>query len=150
MNKKLIIIVTIFVGLLCGILYAAQQPAVYSQSVVLASDHASIPVTLSGGTGTATAIAGTKAPAATATPEAITASQTLVSSVIIRAGRTARVANTGSVWIGVSSTNDTQLIELIPGASLSLTAPPGKTIDLATIYVDSVTLTDGITYLALQ
>lgn len=103
----------------------------------------------SGASTTATLVEGTKAPAAIATPEALAATN-LVTSVLIRAGRTARVANTGSVWIGFSSTNDSQLIELVPGATITIDAPYGKYIDLASIYVDSVTLGDGVVFLAVK
>jgi hypothetical protein len=130
-----------------------QKAMTGSAPVVIASDQAAIPVTSTptstAPTTAATFAEGTKAPAAIATPEAL-ATTNLVHSVIIRAGRTARVSNTGSVWIGTTSTNDSQLIELIPGAVLTISAPPGKYIDLATIYVDSVTLTDGVIYVAVK
>lgn len=89
-------------------------------------------------------VRGTKAPAATGTPEALAADGTYVQTVTIVALRTGRVANTSSVWIDSTATNDAQLLELIPGAFVTLTAPPGKVIDLNDIYVDSTTLTDGV------
>ncbi len=111
------------------------------------------------GTGTkATFVRGTKAPAATGTPEPIAAAGTYVSSVTIIAQRAARVANTSSVWIDATATNDAQLIELTPGAAASpgingsaysFNAPPGKVIDLGDLYVDAVTLGDGVTFLGL-
>lgn len=150
--KILRILVPLFAALsIVG--YAAQQPMLYSSPVVIASDQSPINVVAvpssTAPTTAATYVEGTKAPASTGTPEALSTTN-LVHSVIIRAGRTARVANTGSVWIGTSSTNDTQLIELIPGATLTITAPPGKYIDLAGIYVDSVTSTDGVVFIATK
>jgi len=94
----------------------------------------------------ATMVQGVKAPAATGTPEPLTAVETLVHSVRIKAARAGRVANTGSVWLGYTATNDAQLWELVPTEWISITAPPGKVLDLALIYVDSVTLTDGVIF----
>lgn len=104
----------------------------------------------------ATVVRGTKAPAATNTPEALAAAGTYVSQVVICGQRAARVANTSSVWIDGVAGNGLQLIELTPGAAASpgingssytLTAPPGKVIDLGDIYVQSITLTDGVSWL---
>lgn len=115
----------------------------------LADDDNPIPVVLTPApTGsTATPVSGVKAPAATGTPEALAATETLVHQVFIRAGRTGRVANAGSVWLGTSATNDAQQYELLPGEWISFTAPPGKSIDLALLYVDAVTLTDGVIFI---
>jgi hypothetical protein len=107
----------------------------------------------------ATFVTGSKAPASAGTPEALAAAATYVQQVVICAQRAARVANTGSVWIGSSSANDSQLVELlagvaapgpgINGSSYTITAPPGKVIDLGDIYVDSVTVGDGVTWLGV-
>lgn len=97
----------------------------------------------------ATFVRGYAAPTATGTPVHFAASGTYVSSVVITAVRTGRVANTATVWIDAISTNDAQAITLVPGASFSITAPPGKVIDLGDLYVDSGTLTDGIFYLGV-
>lgn len=97
----------------------------------------------------ATISRGLLAPAAIATPERLAAVGTYVQTVTIWAMRAARVANAGSVFIDAIGTNDLQLIELTPGAYITFTAPPGKVIDLGDIYVDSVTLTDGVFFLGL-
>lgn len=107
----------------------------------------------------ATFVTGSKAPASAGTPEALAAAATYVQQVVICGQRAARVANTGSVWIGSSSANDSQLVELlagvaapgpgINGTSYTITAPPGKVIDLGDIYVDSVTVGDGVTWLGV-
>ena len=106
----------------------------------------------------ATFVRGILAPAATGTPEQLAATGTYVNSVTIIAQRAARVANTSSVWIDAIATNNTQLIELTPGAAASpgingsaysFNAPPGKVIDLGDIYVDAITLGDGVTFLGL-
>jgi hypothetical protein len=94
-------------------------------------------------------VRGLKAPAATATPERLAADGTYVQTVTIIAMRAARVANTSAVYIDTATGNDNQLIELIPGAYFTLTAPLGKVIDLNDILVDSVTLTDGVYFLGM-
>lgn len=106
-----------------------------------------------GPTTKATFVQGSKLPASAGTPERLAAVGTYVSSVTLIAQRLARVPNTGSVWIGSTSGNDTQLVELTPGSvgnpngsAYSFTAPPGRVIDLGDIYVDSVTTGDGVTY----
>ena len=110
-----------------------------------------LPVVATGGStvNTAAFIRGLKAPAATGTPEALAADGTNVTTVTIWSQRASRVANTSSVYIDSTSGNDTQLIELAPGTFISITAPPGKVIDLNDIYVDSVTVTDGAFFLGL-
>jgi hypothetical protein len=102
-----------------------------------------LPVTVlppgSGISATAATLAGaTKTVAATGTPEALAASETLVDTVIISPLRT----NTGDVYVGFSSTNDTQQIE----APVILQAPPGKKINLALIYVDVTVNGEGVRY----
>ncbi len=110
------------------------------------------------GVGTkATFVTGSKLPASAATPERLAAPGTYVSSVTIIGQRLARVANASSVFIGSSSVNDSQLVELTPGGTVpgvngsaySFTAPPGRVIDLGDIYVDVITVGDGVTYLGV-
>jgi hypothetical protein len=97
-----------------------------------------------GTSNTASFVRGLKAPASTSVPEALAATGTYVQSVVIVAMRAARVANTGSVFIDSVSADSAQLIELSPGSTYTITAPPGKVIDLGGIYVDAATLTDGV------
>ena len=97
-----------------------------------------------------TPVQGSKLPAATGTPEALATEQTLVRFLRIRAMRSGRVANTGSVYVGFSATNDAQLEELVPSEWLTLTPPAGEYLDLATIYVDAVTLGDGVIFWAFK
>jgi len=93
---------------------------------------------------------GFKTVAATGTPEAMVGISTLVQSVMIKARKSRAAANTGLVWIGHTSTNDAQQIPLNPGDSISLDAPPGKKIDLNTIFIDVETADDGVSYLAVN
>jgi hypothetical protein len=104
----------------------------------------------------ATFIRGFKAPASIGTPEALAAAGTYVQKVTVFAMRTGRVTNTSSVWVDGIGTNNAQSIELLPGSAanpmgafVSFEAPPGKVIDLADIYVDAATVTDGVFYLGL-
>lgn len=60
-------------------------------------------------------------------------------------GRKARgTNNTGIVYWGQSSTNDTQLKMLTPGETVSLFAPEGGSINLGQFYLDVVTAADGV------
>lgn len=97
----------------------------------------------------ATFVRGSKAPADIAVPERIAAVGTFVQSVLIIAQKAGRAGNAGSVFIDSIAGNDAQLVELVPGAQIPFTAPPGKVIDLGDIYVDAVTLGDGVTFLAV-
>lgn len=104
----------------------------------------------------ATFVRGFKAPASIGTPEALAASGTYVQKVTIFAIRASRMTNTSSVWVDGIATNNAQSIELLPGSAgnpmgafVSFEAPPGKVIDLADIYVDSATVTDGVFYLGM-
>ena len=92
-------------------------------------------------------IRGNKAPAAIATPEALAADNTFVTSVTLWAQRGSRVANNASVYVDAVGTNDAQQIEMSPGGTLTLTAPAGRVIDLNDIYVDSTDAGDGVFYL---
>lgn len=107
-------------------------------------------------TNKATFVRGFKAPAAIGTPEALAASGTYVQKVTIFAIRASRTTNTSSVWVDGIATNNAQSIELLPGSAgnpmgafVSFEAPPGKVIDLADIYVDAATVTDGVFYLGM-
>lgn len=104
----------------------------------------------------ATFVRGFKAPASIGTPEALAASGTYVQKVTIFAIRASRTTNTSSVWVDGIATNNAQSIELLPGSAgnpmgafVSFEAPPGKVIDLADIYVDAATVTDGVFYLGM-
>lgn len=93
---------------------------------------------------------GYKAPAATNTPEALVSTSTLCTAVEIVAVRSNRTANTSSMWLGYTATNDSQRKELAPGATWTLESNEGEQLDLATIYVDSVTVGDGVIFTYLN
>lgn len=101
-----------------------------------------------GGTNTTTTVAtlaqAYKTVTASGVPEAVGSG--LVESVLFTARKNRTTANTGDVFIGFSPTNDTQLRQLSPGESVSYTAPEGKKINLAGIYIDVATNGDGVLY----
>lgn len=98
---------------------------------------------------------GSKTVAATGTPEAIKAisasnSDCQFESVELTARISRSTANTGNIWIGGTSTNSSQLRQLIPGERLVLSAPAGKKIDLRYVYVDVETNGDGVLWIGLN
>lgn len=97
---------------------------------------------------TVTQASGVKTVSATGTPEALVGTTTLVKSVFLQAGRS-RANNTSTVWLGTSSTNDAQPIELTPGSAIVLSAPPGGVVDLNGIFIDVTTANDGVRYWSL-
>lgn len=56
----------------------------------------------------------------------------------------ARTNNTGIVYIGWNSTNDTQTVAINPGSNVVLEAPVNSFFDLYDIYLDVVTTNDGV------
>lgn len=91
---------------------------------------------------------GQKIPAALVTPVALSATPLLVTNVIITAIR-GRTPNSGIVYLGSSSTDDTQLFPLAIGQSIQLFADETGLIDLSQIFIDAVTLGDGVQFLAV-
>jgi len=59
--------------------------------------------------------------------------------------KSARVNNTSSVWLGVNSTNQTQLIEVPAGGAVVMSAPVNSFMDLYDLYLDVETANDGVT-----
>lgn len=58
--------------------------------------------------------------------------------------KAARTANTGTVYIGPTSANDTQPYKILTGEIHVFEAPPGTSINLADWYVDVTTNDDGL------
>ena len=85
-----------------------------------------------------------KTVAASGTPEVITDTPTYFSYAIFLGERAVRTANTGIVYLGVTSGNDTQPLAINPGQTLSLSAPIGMEFDLNKWYLDVATNSDGI------
>jgi hypothetical protein len=83
----------------------------------------------------------TKTVALSTVPEALTAADRFVREVTIYPLRT----NTGQVFIGTVATNDSQHIP----PPYIITAPEGKLINLATIYIDVEVNGEGVRILAV-
>lgn len=56
----------------------------------------------------------------------------------------ARTSNTGTVYLGTVSTNNTQPIEVTAGAAVVITAPANSYLDLYDFYLDVATANDGV------
>ena len=112
-----------------------------------------LPVSIATSTTTGTAatfVRGFKIPAATGTPEALAADGTYVTTVTIWGIKAARSNNTGTVYIDSTSTNDLQAVPIASASYVTLTASPGKLIDLNDIYLDSTTSGDGVFYWGMK
>jgi hypothetical protein len=55
-----------------------------------------------------------------------------------------RTANTGIVYLGLSSTNDTQPVSIAASATLTLEAAVGARLDLGDLWIDVATNADGV------
>jgi len=93
---------------------------------------------------------GSKIPASIATPEALAPTPTKALSVTIKAYRSTRTVNTGVVYLGNSSTDESQLYPLTPGQEITILAGGDGILDLSDIYVDSVTSSDGVQFCYTQ
>lgn len=98
----------------------------------------------------ATLTQATKTVAASGTPERLAAATTLCEIVLLEGKNARGTNNTGNVWVGTTSGNDTQLLMIAPGTTYELSAPAGKKIDLNLLYVDVATNADGVTYTLLN
>ena len=87
-----------------------------------------------------------KTVAASGTPEAITATSPTYFRHAMFTGHNdeARTANTGNVWLGVTSGNSTQPIRIVPNQTITLEAPLGLMFDLSSWYLDVATNGDGV------
>jgi len=65
----------------------------------------------------------------------------------ILGNKAARTANTGTVYLGPESTNDTQGLPITTGATKVLEAAPGCRLDLSDLWLDVVTAADGVVIL---
>ncbi len=55
-----------------------------------------------------------------------------------------RVANTGTVFIGPTSTNDTQALAITTGQMIAVAVPPTERQDLYNWWLDPTTANDGV------
>ncbi len=67
-----------------------------------------------------------------------------VPSVSLTGKKARGTDNTGNVWFGTASTNDSQLKLIAPGETKIISAPVGGSIDLSELYLDVATNADGV------
>jgi hypothetical protein len=91
-----------------------------------------------------------KTVSATATPEAISATDLWVTKAIVIGKKAARTANTGNVHVGPTSANDTQGRTIATGAELTFEGRAGEVFNLASLYVDVETNGDGVLVIYYQ
>lgn len=61
--------------------------------------------------------------------------------------KAARTANTGTVYLGLESTNDSQVLPITTGAERTLEAVTGARLSLADLWLDVATNADGVVIL---
>jgi hypothetical protein len=82
---------------------------------------------------------------AAATPERLLATPTYAQKALIFPLKGVRTANTGNVYLGIGSADDTQPWMLTPSTTpITIEAPLGRKIDLSLFYLDVVTAGDGV------
>jgi hypothetical protein len=86
----------------------------------------------------------TKTNASTSSPVRLAAQGTFATKVTIIGNKSARVANTGTVYIGPTSTDDAQAIAVTTGQTVTITPAQGEFIDLYEWYLDPATANDGV------
>jgi len=77
-------------------------------------------------------------------PEVLATEGTFYRWAVIIGKKSARSANSDRVYLGVTSGNNEQPYEISPDRYITLDAPPGTKIDLATWYLDVTTAGDGV------
>lgn len=87
-----------------------------------------------------------KTVSATGTPEALTNATVLVKEVTFLGKSAPRTDNTGDVYIGITSGDNTQAFKLPPGGEAVIRVQdPSGFINLSSWYVDVTTANDGVT-----
>ena len=85
-----------------------------------------------------------KTNADTGVPVRISSTNLYFKTATIYGKKSARVNNTGNVWIGMASTNDTQFVLITPGSSVTITDAQEFVHDFKDIYLDVATADDGV------
>lgn len=80
----------------------------------------------------------------TTVPVRLSSNHVAFASMTVIGNKAERTANTGTVYIGPTSTNDTQALAITSGATITLVAPVGETIDLYNWWLDPATANDGV------
>ena len=80
-----------------------------------------------------------------ATPEKVAATSTPFRVATVMGKKAARTNNTGTVWLGLAATNDSQSLEITPGEIKTIEVPPNiADWDLTDFYLDVATNGDGV------
>lgn len=82
--------------------------------------------------------------AAIGTPVRLASVATQFSKATFWGLKVPRTNNTGTVFLGVQSSNDSQPIPITAGNSLTIEAPASQAYDLSTFYLDAATAGDGV------
>jgi hypothetical protein len=77
-------------------------------------------------------------------PELISATDIFFRKATIIGNKSARVGNTGIVYIGVAGTNDVQAFAIASGAVAYLNAPVGCRMSFKDFWIDAATAADGV------
>lgn len=85
-----------------------------------------------------------KTVASSGTPEALAATATYFRKATIIAKKAGRTPNGGIVYLGVTSTNDTQPFALAIDQVIQINAVAGTALNLANFYLDVATNGDGV------
>ncbi len=91
-----------------------------------------------------------KTNSSTSVPVRIAPLGTYASKVTFIGNNAARTANTGTVYVGPTSTNDTQTLAITTGQTMTIECAPGEWIDLYEWYLDPATANDGVVVLYTQ
>jgi len=84
-------------------------------------------------------------------PQPLAFSKTLIEAVELTPARDRATQNLGNIWLGFLPANDSQLRLLRPvDQPYVITAPPGKKIDLSSVYIDASTAGDGVIWTAIN
>lgn len=83
----------------------------------------------------------------TTTPVVLAVKGTFCQSATLVGNFQPQINNTGNVFVGTNPTNGMQPIQISPGATLVLKAPPGEWIDLHDWSLGVKTANDGLTIL---
>ena len=92
----------------------------------------------------------TKTVAAAGTPEAIAGDGTDFRIATILGKKAARTNNTGAVYVGIGSTNDTQPFVIQPGETITISMAEGKKGDLNDWCVDVENAGDGVIVIYIE
>lgn len=86
----------------------------------------------------------TKTVTVSGTPEALAADGTFFRKAILIGKKAGRTNNGGVVYLGIGPANETQALEITPGAVWSISAPAGEKYDLNDWYLDVENNGDGV------